>query len=182
MKTTQLLRCLLLAVVFAGVSFSMVSADDEQEVISLQEAHAKLKATLDDVKNMFYKESKTKSGITYYVVMWEQDGEVSKIHLEISNLGHYEGDPIYGLSTYAVVAQADEVLPPAVIKAAITKNDACGIGKFSMTEDFDSVFFSSIVPSDNLTPAQIWMVCAYTHKNRLEFRAEMKELMSAAGQ
>ena len=181
MNTTQLLRCLMLAAVFACISFQTVSADDEKEANPLDEAHAKLKATLDEVNDLFFKEAKSKSGVPFYVVMWEQGGEVSKIHLELRNLGQYNGEPVYGLSSYSVVVQADGVLPPAVIKAAITKNDASGIGAFSMTEEFNTVYFSSIVPSEALTPAQTWMVCAYVHKNRIEFREAMNELLSGAG-
>lgn len=158
-----------------------VTAQDQAEADALVQAHARLKESLDRVDDLFYKEMKTDAGLTFYNLIWDKDGETSKITFELRQLGHYGGEPIFGVLAYTTVAQAEGALPPAVIKAVATKNETTGLGYFSMTDSFNTVYMNFSAPSDTLTPGQIWMTCAYVHNNRIKMKKEIDSLLSASG-
>jgi len=179
MSTRIILKLVALAVVFAGLN-PLAGWAQEEEDPGLENAHTQFKSMLDQVDKLFYKEMKTDSGVRYYAVMWEADGELSKIQFEVRNLGKYGGEPIYGILAYSMVAQIDGSLPPAVIKSVATKNETTGMGAFSMTEDFSTVYINYSGPCDTITPGQVWLVCAFLHKNRMGMKAHIQELMSAS--
>ncbi|TWT57510.1 hypothetical protein KOR42_08710 [Thalassoglobus neptunius] len=179
MLTTRTLATLALATLLSLSMGQFSNAQDDDA--ALLKAHEQLKAVLDQVDELFYKEMTTDSGVTFYNLIWEMDGETSKITFELRQLGHYSGKPVFGLLAYTTVAQTEGSMPPAVIKAVATKNETTGLGFFSMTSGFDTLYMNFTTPSDALTPAQVWMTCAYMHNNRIKMRKEVETLMSASG-
>jgi hypothetical protein len=154
-------------------------AQDEDEAASWAAAHEKFVEQLDKIEGAFYKTSKSDSGNTFYTLMWEMEGETSKITIELRPVGHYANKSVFGIIVYATVIQSDSALPPAVIKAVATKSENTKLGHFSMTESFNTVYVNASLLSDNLTAGQIWMACAYVHQNRIGMKKEIDDLMAA---
>ena len=179
-----LLALTLLVIVSADRSAFAKEDDKEQAAAKAREkATAQLKANLEKMSdNVFLRERTLDNGNKIFQLIWEMEGETSKITFELRELGHFRGELVYGILAYSVVASVKEgSMPPAVIKAVATKNERTGLGYFSMPEKFDTVFINMTAPSDTLTPAQLWMICAYMHQNRVGFKKEIESLLNASG-
>lgn len=157
---------------------AFAQTDEEKNEAALKEAHTKLKEVLDKTNDLFYKEATGDDGNPFYQLIWESDGETSKIYVELRQLGHYAGKPVFSVMVYTMVASVEGSLPPTVIKAVATKNDRTMLGYFSMPESFDSVYMNCRVPSDTLAPGQLWMMMAYMHEYRTDFKKEIEGLIS----
>ncbi|GAB5440813.1 MAG: hypothetical protein Fues2KO_11620 [Fuerstiella sp.] len=179
----NLFAAALLAVTASLFSSATVTAQDADnpDEAEREAAFQKLGETLKGIDNLFYKEVTTDSGYKFYQVMWESEGESSRITIELRELGHYQGKKVFKILAYATVAQSEGSMPPAVIKAVATRNERTGLGHFSMPEEFNVVYINCVVPSDTLTPGQLWMIMAYIHDNRIGFKEEIGKLMSASG-
>ncbi|KAA0131505.1 hypothetical protein FYZ48_25510 [Gimesia chilikensis] len=178
----SLLAFSLMFVVMAnGAAFAQEKDKAAEE--AREKALAKLKTNLEKMSdNVFLREQTLDNGKKFYQLLWEMDGETSKITFELRELGHFHGELVFGILAYTVVAGVEEgSLPPAVIKAVATKNERTGLGYFSMPEKFDMVFMNMTTPSDTLTPAQLWMICGYMHQNRIGFKKEIENLLNASG-
>lgn len=184
MIRTLLALTLLVIVSADGSAFAQEEKEKDQAAAEAREkATAQLKANLEKMSdNVFLRERTLDNGNKIFQLIWEMDGETSKITFELRELGHFRGDLVYGILAYSVVASVNEgSMPPAVIKAVATKNERTGLGYFSMPEKFDTVFINMTAPSDTLTPGQLWMICAYMHQNRLGFHKEIESLLNASG-
>ncbi len=153
---------------------------DQDEQKAFEAAHSRLVAVLDKTDDMFYKTVKNDEGSTSYTLVWEQDGEITKIILVLQKLGTYKSEPVFGLLAFSIVAETDKSFPPAVIKLVTVKTDSCGLGAYTMPASFDTVYVTATMPSDTLTPSQLWMTCAYIHSNRLELKEEMEKILAAS--
>lgn len=173
-RTAALAACLTLFATTAGFGQDA----DEQKIVDA--AHSKLAATLDQTNGLFYKAVKNDNGSTNYTVVWEQDGEISKIAMVLQELGHYSGEPVFGLLAYTIVAESDKSFPPAVIKLVTIETDRCALGAFTMPESFDTVYVAATMPSDTLTAGQIWITCAFIHQNRLKMKKEIEQILAAS--
>lgn len=182
----NLFAAALLAVTASLFSSATVNAQDadKPDEAEREAAFQKLGETLKGIDNLFYKEVTPESGHKFYQVIWESEGETSRITIELRELGHYMGKKVFKILAYATVAQSEGSMPPAVIKAVATRNERVGLtglGHFSMPEEFNVVYVNCVVPSDTLTPGQMWMIMAYMHSNRIGFKEEIGKLMSASG-
>jgi len=148
---------------------------------ALRNAESKLVEVLDNTDNLFYKTTKNGDAPTRYSVRWEEDGAVSNIVLLLRPLGTYKKEPLFGLLAYIVVAESDNPFPPAVIKMVTVKSDTCVMGAYSMTESFNTVYLATTIPSDTLTPGQLWMTCSYLHMHNGEARKEIEKIMAEFG-
>ncbi len=173
-RTAALASCLTLFVATAGFGQDA----DEQKIVDA--AHSELAATLDLTEGLFYKAVKNDNGSTSFTVVWEQDGEISKIVMVLQELGHYSGEPVFGLLAYAIVAESDKSFPPAVIKLVTIETDKCALGAYTMPESFQTVYVAATMPSDTLTPGQVWITCAFIHKNRLKMKKEIEQIVTAS--
>lgn len=173
-QTALLASCLS----FFATTDAFGQEKDEQQAVDA--AHSRLVATLDQTEDLFYKTVKNDNGSSSYTIMWEQDGEVSKIVLVLNKLGTYRNEPVFGLLAFSIVAETEKSFPPAVIKLVTVKTDSCGLGAFTMPESFDTVYVTATMPSDTLTPSQIWITCAYIHENRLELKKEIEQIVAAS--
>ncbi len=179
-------RCTMLYALILVISqTTLVSAqDDSSDQVALENAIVALKEKLAGISDdIFLREQELESGMKIFQVIWEMDGETSKITLELRPLGQYDHKPVFGLFAYTTVAEVDNgSMPPAVIKAVATKNEKTVLGYFSMPESFDTVYMNTNTPSDTLTSGQLWMICAWLHKNRVEFKNEIDSILKATGQ
>jgi len=176
MTLRSLLTVTLLSAACSQAAFAQTQ--EEKDEAAGKEAHTKLKEVLDKTNDLFYKEATGKDGSSFYQLIWESEGATSKIFIELRQLGHYAGEPVFSVMVYSMVASVDGSLPPTVIKAVATKNDRTMMGYFSMSESFDSVYMNCRVPSNTLKPGQLWMILAYMHQYRTEFRKEIEGLLS----
>lgn len=175
-RTAALVFCLTLFITIDGFG------QDADQQKAFDDANSRFVATLDQTDDLFYKAVKNDNGSTAYTVMWEQDGEISKIVLLLQELGHYAGDKVFGLLAFSIVAESEKSFPPAVIKLVTVESDKCALGMFTMPESFDKVYVAATMPSDSLTPGQVWITCAYIHKNRIELKKEIEQILAASDQ
>lgn len=148
---------------------------------ALRNAESKLVAVLDNTDNLFYKTTKNGDAPTRYSVRWEEDGAVSNIVLLLRPLGTYKKEPLFGLLAYIVVAESENPFPPSVIKMVTVKSDTCVLGAYSMTENFNTIYISTTIPSDTLTPGQLWMTCSYLHMHNGEAKKEIEKIVAEFG-
>jgi len=188
------LRCVLVvrhvwvAIFFVGLlsHSSVVLAKPEQESDeAMKAAHGRLTKLLDETDDLFYKTKTSKNGQPFYTVIWESEGETSKIILGLKELGHYHGQYFYAINAWAYVATSEEPMPPAVIKAISTANDTLLVGNFSCSQNFKEVYanMSGILGDSTSTSGSgsIWMYCAYLHSNRLKMKGLVDQAMAGAG-
>jgi len=181
MNTIAQFRILFLATLLFCVSTATAFAQDDDAIeAGLAKANEKFKSILEEVDGLFFKQAKTDSGLVYFVLMWEGEGETSKIQIELRHLGQYNGELIFGVLAYTLVAQSEGSMPPAVIKAVATMNETTGIGSVSMSEAFDTVYVNFSAPSDTMTPGQLWITCAVMHKNRIRMKNLIQEVAAAS--
>lgn len=173
-RAAALASCLTLLVTTPGFG------QDADEQKAVDAAHSRLVAVLDKTDDMFYKTVKNENGTTSYTIVWEQDGEISKIVLVLRKLGTYNNEPVFGLLAFSVVAETEKSFPPAVIKLVTVETDKCGVGAFTMPESFDTVYVESTMPSDTLEPSQIWITCAYMHENRVAMKKKIEQILAAS--
>lgn len=175
----------LIAVLFTLMfqASTAFASEENTENDAMEKALATLKEQLTGIsEDLFLREQKLENGMIIYQLMWEMGGETSKITLELRPLGQYDHKPVFGLFAYTLVEGVDSgSLPPAVIKAVATRNETTMLGYFSMPKTFDSVYMNMTTPSDNLTSAQLWMICAWLHKSRVEFKTEIESILKATG-
>jgi hypothetical protein len=176
----NLIQTALLACCLTFFTTNVGFCEDQDEQKALEAAHSRLVAALDQTEDLFYKTVKNDAGSTSYTIVWEQDGEISKIVMVLNKLGTYRNAPVYGLLAFSIVAETEKSFPPAVIKLATVKTDSCGLGAFTMPESFDTVYVTATMPSDTLTASQIWITCAYIHENRLELKKEIEQIVAAS--
>ncbi len=156
------------------------SASFAQDDPGRKEADEHMQAELNKIDNLFFKTTETPAGDKMWVIMWEDSGETSKIAIELRNLGKYDNKPLFGLLAYSSVVETERPVPPAVIKAIATKNERTGLGHYSSDDAFQTIYINSTAPADNLTAGQLWIIFAYIHQNRLEFKTEIEQLMAGS--
>ncbi|QDT32946.1 hypothetical protein [Thalassoglobus polymorphus] len=167
---------------FAGLVFTSSGfAQDEDAAASLAKAHEQLRAVLDNTDNLFYKSGKENDGSTFYTVIWEHNDNSVKFIATLKKLGFYDGTDIYGLSLWTYVANEENAVPPAVIKAVATTTDRLSLGSFSCSQDFTKVFANVTASLDGLTPASMWFYAAYLQSNKEAMEGIIEEAMSASG-
>lgn len=167
----------LLSIASVGLApISSFAQDDSGR----KQADEHLQSELDKIDNLFLKTSETSAGNKMWIIMWEDSGETTKIAIELRDLGKYDHKPIYGLLAYASVVETESPVPPAVIKAIATKNERTGLGHFSSDEAFQTIYINSTAPCDTLTAGQLWIIFAYIHQNRIEFKGEISQLMAGS--
>ncbi len=179
-STSKLIPTAMLASCLAFFLSTNCFAQQSDEQQAMEAANSRLVAALDQTEDLFYKTTKNDDGSTSYAIVWEQDGEMSKIVMLLNKLGTYRGETVFGLLAFSIVADSEKSFPPAVIKLVTVKTDSCGVGAFTMPESFDRVYVTATMPSDTLTPSQIWITCAYMHQNRLELKKEIEQIVAAS--
>jgi len=172
---------ILLATAFA-VMFSHPSeifAQPEQSVEdAFKEANAELVKLLDATDNLFYKTKKNDQGGTFYTIVWESEGESSKIILGLKKLGHYNNKYVFAISAWTYVARSDDPMPPAVIKAIALESDSLLVGSYSCSKDFKQVYANMSGVLENASTGSIWMYCAYLHTNRLGLKEKVDQALA----
>jgi hypothetical protein len=145
----------------------------------IEVASKEIRDVLDQVEGLFYKTTKEQDGSSSFVIVWEENGEISKIKVLVQSLGYYGQETLYGILAFSIVAESEKPFPPAVIKMVTVESDKCGLGAYTMPETFDNVIVYANMPSDTLTPGQAWLTFAYVHKNRMRLKKEIEQIVSS---
>ncbi|MEM8864343.1 MAG: hypothetical protein AAGF31_02220 [Planctomycetota bacterium] len=176
--TRRMLPLLLLAIVMNYAAPAMAQSEDEDEARA--NAHAKLVDLLDNTDDLFYKARKDNNGQPFYTLIWEADGETTRMILGLKQLGYYNGKYVYAISAWTYVAQSESRLPPAAIKAVAQANDSLMIGSYSCSSDFSKIYANMTGILDGATPGSVWMYCAYLHSNKMKLREAVQQAMAGS--
>ena len=99
-----LLAFSLMFVVMADGSVYAQEKDQAAEE-AREKALEKLKTNLEKMsKDVFLREQTLDNGKKFYQLIWEMDGETSKITFELRELGHFQGELVFGILAYTVVS------------------------------------------------------------------------------
>lgn len=184
MKFAVPVTCRLVALTVASLCLlatpAVAQPDGAEE--AMKAAHENLVSVLDQVEDLFYKKKTTDDGSIFYTVMWEADGETTKIILGLKELGYFNSKYIYGLSAWTYVVSSDTPVPPAVIKLVASANDSLAIGSYSTSADYTNVYANMSGVLKNTTPDEIWMYIAYLHSNRMKLKQQVDQAMAGASQ
>ncbi len=179
------LHSVWVALFFVGLLSShssvAIAKPEQDSDEAMKAAHVRLTKLLDETDDLFYKTKTGKNGLPFYTVVWESNGETSKIILGLKELGHYHGQYIYAINAWAYVATSEEPMPPAVIKAISTANDTLLVGNFSCSQNFKEVYANMSGMLEDSTSGSIWMYFAYLHSNRLKMKGLVDQAMAGSG-
>jgi len=186
MKSQLFTRKLWLTAVVVLVSIGNISFAQEEDAkleAAKEKALAQLKENLLGMSdNVFLREQVLDNGVKFLQLIWQENGESTKLTFELKILGNSGGEPVFSILAYTTVAfQENGAMPPAIIKKVSTVNNQLLLGYFSMTDTFDTVYLNCTAPSDTLTSSQLWMICAYMQQNRIALKKEIDPILSASG-
>ncbi len=167
----------VLVVAVSGHSmFGIAQESSGQSADPVAAAFAKLESVLKQVDGLFYKVNEDDAGKKFATIVWEQEGEISKIVMGLEVLGTYDQKTVLGLSMWTEVARSDSPMAPAVIKAVASNSDLLRLSGYSTSKDFKVVYVNARGTFSEVSPGDIWMYCAYLHGSRLE----MKQVIDSA--
>lgn len=142
---------------------------------------SQLEAMLESEKLFYRKQPLEDSDKNLFIVMWDQNGEVSKLTLSLKSVGHLKGETVFVVYGWTSVAEIpeDATMPTDAIIAAAAANDRVSTGNFSVVGN--NVYANTGAVLVDLTSEALWFYLAELHSNRVLFRRELQPIFAANG-
>lgn len=152
---------------------------DDELLARRHEMDQQAEKLLQDLE-LFFKTTTDANGLKIFTVIWEENGQQSKLTVNVKKTGTYRFEPLFVVYAYTpVVSLPDgQKLPAEVIDAACAASDELVMGSYSISGKRDAVFANGSAFLNNMTVGEMWMCLAQVHQNRIDLEQTIGPLLS----